>query len=252
MNIDKQLLFQLVCKQTVRDEIRWLASTVIFHDCTEDYSFKGQRSLLELIPPHKTLFKVDRGKGLPIGNLTSQFFANVFLNELDQFVKRKLGCRYYLRYCDDFLLLSDSREQLLAWHGAIDEFLRARLMLALNPGQFRLRPVSSGIDFLGYIVRRQYMLVRRRVVNHFRERLEFFDRQLASRNGGQSSPVDAGFFGGLTASWKDNSMALSASSHGAVQGYGHFLPWPYAQGKQSSFDTIVVCPLSCVASGILP
>jgi hypothetical protein len=161
-----------------------VASKVIFHDCTENYSFKGQRSLLDLIPPHKTLFKVDRGKGLPIGNLTSQFFANVYLNELDQFVKRQLGCRYYLRYCDDFLLLSDSREQLLSWHEAIDEFLSDRLMLELNLGQYRLCPVSSGIDFLGYIVRRKYVLVRRRVVNHFREKLEYFDRRLACRRKG--------------------------------------------------------------------
>ncbi len=185
MNLDKNILYRMICRRTCRDSIRWLAAKIIFHDCTKDYSFKGQRSLLELIPPHKTLFKVGVGKGLPIGNLTSQFFANVYLNELDQFIKRELKCRYYLRYCDDFILLSESREQLVGWHAAIDRFLLDRLQLALNPTQYKLRPVSSGIDFLGYIVRRTYMLVRRRVVNHCREKLRQYEKKLGSKEKGE-------------------------------------------------------------------
>lgn len=107
------------------------------------------------------------------------FFANVYLNDLDQFVKHELKCRYYLRYCDDFVLLSDNPAQLEQWHGQIADFLQDRLKLALNPAQTRLKPVSSGIDFLGYIIRRRYVLVRRRVINNFKERIRYFDAKLS-------------------------------------------------------------------------
>ena len=118
-----------------------------------------------------------KGKGLPIGNLNSQFFANVYLNRLDQFVKHDLKCRYYLRYCDDFVLLSHDREQLVAWRERIKTCLRDELKLELNDRQ-RLAPVSNGIDFLGYIDRRDYLLVRRRVVGHLKAKLRVFEAQL--------------------------------------------------------------------------
>jgi hypothetical protein len=91
----------------------------------------------------------------------------------------------YIRYCDDFLLLSKDPDQLADYHRRIEEFLQTKLLLELNPSQYRLRPVSSGIDFLGYIVRRRYVLVRRRVVNHFREKLEDFEEKLSTRERGQ-------------------------------------------------------------------
>lgn len=195
MNLDKELLYQLICKRVKREDIRWLAKTVIFHDCTGDYHIKGNPALLDRIPPHKTLFKVPTGKGLPIGNLTSQFFANVYLNELDHFVKHTLRCHCYIRYCDDFVLLSQDQDQLADYHRQIDGFLQNKLFLELNPSQYRLRPVSSGIDFLGYIVRRRYVLVRRRVVNHFREKLDSFEEKLSIKEKGRvlawKYPIDA-------------------------------------------------------------
>ncbi len=178
MNVDREILYRLISKKIKREDVRWLARVMILHDCTKDYRFKGNPGLLDRIPPHKTLFKVTPGKGLPIGNLSSQFFANVYLNELDQFVKRRLKCRYYIRYCDDFLLLDRSPAKLSEWRAEIEAFLREKLLLQPNESQGRLCPVSSGIDFLGYIVRRRYVLVRSRVVNHFREKLEEFDNRL--------------------------------------------------------------------------
>jgi len=100
----------------------------------------------------------------------------VYLNALDQFAKHTLKCRYYVRYCDDFVLLSRDQEQLIEWRGRIETDLRDRLKLELNPRQ-RLAPVSNGIDFLGYIVRREYKLVRRRVVRHLQEKLRAFEAQ---------------------------------------------------------------------------
>jgi len=119
---------------------------------------KVDASLYAKLPPHKSLFSCGPNKGLPIGNLNSQFFANVYLNSLDQFVKHTLKCRWYLRYCDDFVLLANDPAQLREWRARIADFLRERLLLELNPARERLRLVSDGVDFLGYIVRRDYLL----------------------------------------------------------------------------------------------
>jgi len=184
MTIDKAVLFRLLAPKIDDDDALWLTRLLVFHDCTEDYVLRGNPALLESIPPHKTLFNAPPNKGLPIGNLNSQFFANVYLNSLDQFVKHELKCHYYLRYCDDFVLLAESSEQLLAWKGRIESFLVERLKLELNPTRQRLAPISNGIDFLGYIVRRDYLLVRRRVVNHLKEKLRDYEMQLVEQRGG--------------------------------------------------------------------
>ena len=129
--------------------------------------------MLGRVPEHKSLFRAPVGKGLPIGNLTSQFFANVYLHQLDRFVKHHLQCRFYLRYVDDFILLSPEPAELDFWKQEIAGFLQHRLLLELKPGA-RIRRVSEGADFLGYIVRPGYRLCRRRVVNNLKLRLEEF------------------------------------------------------------------------------
>jgi hypothetical protein len=120
---------------------------------------------------HKSLFTVEPGKGLPIGNLTSQFFANVYLNQLDQFIKHHLKAKYYLRYVDDFVLLHEDRQQLYAWKQEIEHFLQHNLQLQLHPKRQMVRPVSNGIDFVGYITRPSHLLVRKRTVAKCRESL---------------------------------------------------------------------------------
>jgi retron-type reverse transcriptase len=178
MTIDKDILFALLCKHVRNEKILNLAKTLIFHDPTTDYLLKGDRDYLEKIVPGKSLFFSGEKKGLPIGNLTSQFFANVYLNELDQFVKHTLKCRYYLRYCDDFILISKNYEELLQWKAEISRFINTRLRLQLNLSKQFLQPISNGINFLGYIVRRNYVLVRRRVVNNLRTRLDYYEKKL--------------------------------------------------------------------------
>ena len=179
MSIDKDILFRLLSARLKDDNALWLTRLLVYHDCTRDYVMRGDPALLARIPPHKTLFGAPPGKGLPIGNLNSQFFANVYLNGLDQFVKHELKCRHYLRYCDDFVLLSRDPQQLAEWRGWIESFLRDALKLELNAKQ-KLAPVSNGVDFLGYIVRRDHLLVRRRVVNHLKCRLRDYASQLVS------------------------------------------------------------------------
>jgi hypothetical protein len=101
--------------------------------------------------PGDDLLAASRPRGLPIGNLTSQFWANVYLNELDQYVKRVLKVRGYLRYVGDFLLFSDDKAQLLAWKAGLVEFL-VRLRTTIHDRPAQSRPCAKGVTFLGFIV----------------------------------------------------------------------------------------------------
>ena len=123
---------------------------------------------LALVPAHKRLAHAPTGCGLPIGNLSSQFFANVYLDALDQFVKHELKARRYLRYVDDFVLVHHDRAQLEASRIQIEDFLARELRLELK-ADIRLRRLEDGIDFLGYIVRPTHTLVRPRVIAHARQ-----------------------------------------------------------------------------------
>lgn len=175
-SIDKELLFTIIQRKVRNPDILWLTRVVLFWDCTKSYILRGKPASLNQIPANKSLFGKDNKQGLPIGNLTSQFFANIYLNELDQFVKHTLKCRHYVRYVDDFVLLSQDRDELIQWRGEIEQFVRERLNLKLHPVRHKLLPVSNGIDFLGYIVRHNYKLVRRRVVNNLKVKIAAFKR----------------------------------------------------------------------------
>lgn len=176
-SIDKQILFDLLAARIKDPDAVWLTKKVLFWDCTESYTLRGSRQLLLNIPQNKSLFGKENERGLPIGNLTSQFFANVYLNELDQFAKHTLKAEYYLRYVDDFVILSRDEAQLVEFREKIERFVSERLALRLHPRRRKLLPASSGIDFLGYIIRHNYTLVRRRVVNNLKEKLRQFNRQ---------------------------------------------------------------------------
>lgn len=184
MSIDRQILYDLLRKKVAEPDVLWLAGTIIFHNPLERCLIKGKPALFAALPSHKSLFKAPAGKGLPIGNLTSQFFANVYLNELDQYAKHTLKCRYYVRYCDDFVILDESPENLCDIREKIGTFLSRRLALSLNERYGGVHPLSKGIDFLGYIVRPGYTLVRRRAVNNLKTKLHFFETQLVREDAG--------------------------------------------------------------------
>lgn len=97
-------------------------------------------------------FHVSHSKGVPLGNVTSQLFANVYLNEFDRFVKHSLREKYYMRYCDDFLILHRSRDYLVGLISSIQNFLENELGLSLHGKKIIIRTPSQGIDFLGYVV----------------------------------------------------------------------------------------------------
>jgi hypothetical protein len=138
-------------------------------------ALSGNIALLRRIPPHKSLFHARPNIGLPIGSLSSQFFSNVFLNPLDQFVKHQLKIRGYLRYVDDFIILGDCPRNLLEQMRLINQFLQDRLQLQLHPDKTVLQRVDQGANFLGYIVFPHYRYVRERTLRALRSRIYFFN-----------------------------------------------------------------------------
>jgi len=109
---------------------------------------------------------------MPLGNLTSQFFANVYLNELDYFVKHNLGVRYYIRYVDDFVILHPLRRQLEIWKKKISNFLKKELKIELHEQKTRIIPLSRGIDFVGFRNFCYFRLLRKKSVRKMLWRIE--------------------------------------------------------------------------------
>jgi hypothetical protein len=185
MSIDHEILYSILKKMILKqnksyewkEDILWLAKTIIFHKPTDNYIVKGDRSLFKCIPPQKSLFHSSDGKGLPIGNYSSQFFANLYLNELDQFIKRNLKCKYYARYVDDLILINQNKEKLKYMRKKIILFIKETLGLKLNENKTKLQSLEKGIDFLGYIVKTYHVLVRQRVVKRMKNKLCQLDNQ---------------------------------------------------------------------------
>ncbi|MBI2040659.1 MAG: hypothetical protein HYT16_01020 [DPANN group archaeon] len=108
------------------------------------------------------------GAGMPLGNLTSQFFANVYLNELDYFAKHELKIRHYIRYVDDFVILHRNKNILEIYKNKINGFLKLRLKLELHPDKCRIKQLTTGIDFLGFRVFYYHKLLKKRTLIKFR------------------------------------------------------------------------------------
>lgn len=109
------------------------------------------QKLLSLLYGIIESFHVKPGKGIPLGNLTSQLFANIYMHSFDVFVKQKLRIKHYIRYADDFVFLSEKRTELENLLPVIQESLSDYLTLELHPDKISLKTVASGMDFLGWV-----------------------------------------------------------------------------------------------------
>ncbi len=136
---------------------------------------------LDLISKIIDSFCTRQGLGLPLGNVTSQLFANIYLNELDQYVKHILKEKYYLRYCDDFIIASLDRKYLTDLVPKIETFLRDRLRLALHPRKVEIRKILQGVDFLGYVVLPYYRVLRTKTKRRIFSKI---DKKAAECKGG--------------------------------------------------------------------
>jgi len=152
-SVDHAILFSLIKKKIKNETILRVVSEII-------RSKPGER-------------------GIPIGNLTSQLFANIYLNELDHFVKHRLGARFYVRYMDDFLLFHESPRVLAAWKAMVQKFLAEKLLLTLHRKRSGIQPVSM-VDFLGYVLFPHYTLLRKSSVRRIVQKIKRGDCSLDS------------------------------------------------------------------------
>jgi len=173
--IDKDILRDLIAVRVIEPFWMNLAETILFHDPRLDFEYRGDADKLDLVPPHKRLTNQPPHLGLPIGNLSSQFFANIYLDVLDQFVKHGLRCKHYIRYVDDFVLLHESAQWLNDALANINEFLPAELHAKLNPTKTILQPVDRGIDFVGQVIKPWHRTLRRRTFNEEMARVRTID-----------------------------------------------------------------------------
>jgi hypothetical protein len=180
MNIDRRLLYKknkILITRLFRDEpekindLLYLLRLIIFNDPTIDCRKRGKDSDWNELPKNKSLFGAADGKGLPIGNLTSQLFGNVYLNDFDYFVKKKLGCRHYGRYVDDMVFVSEDKEFLKSLIPKVDAYLRDNLGLKLHPKKIYLQPSRNGLKFLGTIIKPRRIYVASRIKGGFYGRL---------------------------------------------------------------------------------
>jgi RNA-directed DNA polymerase len=154
-SIDHALLRAELQKYLPDDSLRWLLDRILASGVgvlSEEYDM--------VYFPGDDLLAANRPRGLPIGNLTSQWWANCYLNTFDQFVTRELGCKAYLRYVDDFLLFSDDKNELWRWRAALIDRL-ARLRLTIHAERAVPRPVTDGIRFLGFVIFPEHRLLKK-------------------------------------------------------------------------------------------
>ena len=156
-SIDQNILLGLIEQKVIEPNVIWLIKLII----------KSYETISDI--------------GLPLGNVTSQLFANIYLNELDQFVKHELKQKYYLRYCDDFIILDQDREKLENLIVKLEEFLAQKLNLTLHPDKITIRKTNQGIDFLGYVALPYYRVLRTRTKNRILRKIRKSKISEASR-----------------------------------------------------------------------
>jgi retron-type reverse transcriptase len=176
-SIDRHRLVTLVEKRVPEEWLIKLIRQVILHDPVNNAFFRSSRALFEKVPRHKSLIHAKKGIGLPIGNLTSQFFANVYMNEIDQFIKHQLKAKYYGRYVDDMVLFHESADVLNNWCRQIDSFLQERLALRLHPNKTSLNRVNAGINFIGFIIKPSRTYLRQTSISRCKQKIRAWERK---------------------------------------------------------------------------
>ena len=184
MHIDRALLWQRLSsfikeRYTFSDKealIR-LCSYIVLNNPAKGCVIKGDKSAWHDLPSDKSLFGVAEGCGLPIGNLTSQVFANFYMNPFDHFIKQGLGFRYYGRYVDDFFLIHHDKQKLQDSTSLIRTFLREHLHLSLHPKKIYLQHYSRGVPFLGVMIRPYHTTMGKRFSGNVLRRMEHYSQR---------------------------------------------------------------------------
>jgi len=175
-SVSWDILLDIINKKVICPKIRRLIEKIVTrHSCVNANS-------CSIFPPSEIVNNKSR-QGLPIGNLTSQLFANVYLNELDHFVKEKLKEKWYARYMDDFLIIHPNKDHLIKLREDIRGFLADRLKLRLHPKKVVIQNVKSGIPFVGYLIFYDHIRVRGKTLLRIRRKLKQRRLEAASKTG---------------------------------------------------------------------
>ena len=174
MNIDKNLLWQKLekfidknYKTDSADFEKYLCKQIIYNDPTKNCMIRSPLYEWKALPKDKSLFTTKENCGLPIGNLTSQVFANFFLSEFDHFIKHTLKVKCYVRYVDDCVIIHKNKDFLKYIIKKSKKFLEQKLNLTLHPKKIYLQPAQNGVAFLGTFIKPNYTVCRHRVNNNF-------------------------------------------------------------------------------------
>ena len=181
MAINKDILFEQV-KTKLHQQSRkisfdlplilYLIEKTIYYQPTKNYIRKGKKADWNGLPLSKSLFYSKPNCGLPIGNLTSQLFSNIYMNEFDHWVKQSLGIKYYGRYVDDFVLIHQNKEYLKSLIEPIHSYLKNKLQLTLHPNKIHLQHFSKGVKYLGAVIKPHRSYVANRTKGKFFEAIE--------------------------------------------------------------------------------
>lgn len=191
MSMNKSLLFQMLNETLMKSSgkidfdialILKLISLTIFNDPTENCIIKGNQSDWDGLPKSKSLFHAKKNCGLPIGNLTSQLFGNIYLSEFDHWVKRELKIKCYGRYVDDFILMHESKEHLKSAIPKIRNFLREKLLIELHPAKIYLQHYSRGVAFLGAVIKPHRIYIGNRTKGNFHGAITQMNKIAQQRN----------------------------------------------------------------------
>jgi len=168
--IDHEILLYLIGRKIKDEKVLWLVHLIV-------ETSPPQEKVIDYFHGDNLFTPIERRKGLPIGNLTSQFFANFYLDGFDHYVKEKLQCRRYLRYVDDFVVFGNDKDALWNIHDKIEEFLNKNLRVKLHLKKTRIFLTDEGITFLGYRVCPDRMRVERSNVVRFRRRYKRMQKE---------------------------------------------------------------------------
>ena len=166
-NIEFELSFDSLPQKKNVEFVKYLCRQIIFNDCTKDCMIRSPKSEWKKLPKDKSLFTAQKDRGTPIGNLTSQVFANFYLSELDHYIKHSLKIKNYVRYVDDFAIVHKDREFLKKIIPKIRTFLSEKLFLTLHPCKVYLQSAQKGVHLTGCFVRISHTVCNRRVKNNF-------------------------------------------------------------------------------------
>lgn len=181
----------------------------------------------ELFPPDSHFHTKGR-RGIPIGNLTSQLFANIYLHQADMFVKQRLKIRYYVRYMDDILLFHHDKRQLREWQTQLTEFLYEDLYLSVNPRKVRIYPVSTGVDFVGYVIYKNRIRLRTSTLRAYKKRYRRLLKGVAA------GTVDAETAQASFLSWQ--AYAAHANANKVLQNLATWTPPPQKLTQLTLWD----------------